>query len=250
MTSTMFSKKPIDYSKWTFYLIILAIIIRFSLAFIYTVSGDACWHLSAARFISEEGKLPLFDPIGRDEPFWAPPLFHIIAALFYSVLGDFGLKLVSPLFGSLCLVVGYAILKKFLNERAAFYGMLFFLFIPIMMDYSVLGYGEAVLTFFVLLSLYLALGQRFVLSGLTAGLALLSKYNGGFFIPALLWVAWGSRQKWRNMAAVAGIPALVAAPWLLRNFLVLGNPVWPFLNFLFPSAFQSAFSGINIASWW
>src|SRR3989338_4544714 len=128
MTSTMFSKKPIDYSKWTFYLIILAIIIRFSLAFIYTVSGDACWHLSAARFISEEGKLPLFDPIGRDEPFWAPPLFHIIAA---------------------------------------FFGMLFFLFIPIMMDYSVLGYGEAVLTFFVLLSLYLALGQRFVLSGLT-----------------------------------------------------------------------------------
>src|SRR3989338_10086598 len=104
MTSTMFSKKPIDYSKWTFYLIILAIIIRFSLAFIYTVSGDACWHLSAARFISEEGKLPLFDPIGRDEPFWSPPLYHIIVASVYNIfsmlfgsnIAGFAVKFISP----------------------------------------------------------------------------------------------------------------------------------------------------------
>ncbi len=246
----MLSKKPIEYRKWTIVLIAIAIILRFSLALIYTVSGDACWHLSAARFISEEGKLPLFEPIGRDEPFWAPPLFHVIAALFYSVLGNFGLKLVSPLFGSLCLVVGYAILKKRLRERATFYGMLFFSFLPIMIDYSVLGYGEAVLTFFVLLSLYLALEQRFLLAGIAAGLAILSKYNGGFVLPALLWIAWSSKEKWKNAFLVSVLPMAVAAPWLVRNFMMLGNPIWPFLNFMFEGAAQKAYSGINLMALW
>jgi len=241
----------LDYKKCTIVAICIAILIRFALTALYTVSGDACWHLSAARFISEEGIIPLFEPIGRDEPFWAPPLFHLIASLFYSLGGTFGLKLVSPLFGSLCLIVGYLILRKKLLERETFYAMLFFSFIPIMIDYSVLGYGESVLTFFVLLSIYLALEERFFLCGITAGLAVLCKYNGAFVIPALMWIAWTSTHRWKNMALVSLVPIIVATPWLARNFMVLGNPVWPFLNFLFPSAFaQKAYSSIALSGLW
>ncbi|HLD86982.1 MAG TPA: glycosyltransferase family 39 protein, partial [Candidatus Nanoarchaeia archaeon] len=191
----------INYKKLTIILIAIAILARFTLTSIYAVSGDACWHLSAARFIAEEGRIPLDEPIGRDEPFWAPPLFHLIAAGFYVAFGNFGLKLVSPIFGSACLIIGYLILRRSLNDRATFYGMAFLSFLPIMMDYSVLGYGESVLTFFVLLALYCAFEGRFLLSGVAAGLAILTKYNGLFVIPVLLYIAFtksGKTQRWKN----------------------------------------------------
>ena len=247
--------KKINYGKLTITLLVIAIAVRLGLAFLYTVSGDACWHLSVAKFISVEHKLPVFETLGRDEPFWAPPLFHVIAAFFYALFGEIGMKLVSPLFGSAALIVGWLILRKFLNDRAVFFGMLFLSFLPIMIDYSILGYGESVLTFFVLLSIYLAFGGRFAWSGAAAGLAILSKYNGAFVVPVLLFLAYTSSRKkdrWKNMALACIIPGLVAFPWLLRNFLVLGYPVWPFLNFIFPGAVQGAYSGfsiLNIFSW-
>ena len=231
--------KKINYEKLTIILLVIAIGVRFALVLFYTVSGDACWHLSVAKFISDEHKLPVLEPLGRDEPFWAPPLFHLVSALFYGIFGDFGLKLAAPLFGGAALILGWLILRKFLNDRAVFFGMLFLSFLPIMMDYSVLGYGESVLTFFVLLSIYFALEGKFAWSGAAAGFSVLSKYNGAFVVPALLYIAYSKskeNERWKNAAFVCIIPALIASPWLIRNFLVLGNPVWPFLNFLFPAS--------------
>ena len=236
-------KGTIDYRKLTIILLIIAILARFCLAFLSTVSGDACWHLSAARFIAEEGRIPL------DEPFWAPPLFHLIAAGFYAAFGNFGLKLVSPIFGSACLIMEYLILKRFLKERALFFAMLFFSFLPLMIDYSILGYGESVLTFFLLLALYCAFEGRFLLSGVAAGLAILTKYNGVVVIPALIAIVWlhsKKNERWKNAAMVCIVPMLIASPWFLRNYLALGNPIWPFLNFLFPAAIEEAYSQISI----
>ena len=140
---TLLNKKLGKYEKYTIIVLIIAIVIRFALVSLYTVSGDACWYFSISKFIGNNMQIPLFEPLGRDEPFWAPPLFHIIAALFssiFSIFGsDFGLKLISPLFGSLSLIVSYLILKKFLSEKALFYGILLMSFIPIFIDYSVLG---------------------------------------------------------------------------------------------------------------
>ncbi len=243
--------KKINYAKWTVVIIAIAIVVRFALSFLYTISGDACWHLSAAKFIASEHRLPLFEQLGRDEPFWAPPLFHFLSALFYSIFSDVGLKMVSPLFGSATLVIGFLIIRKFLSERAAFYAMLFFSFLPLMIDYSVLGYGESVLTFFVLLSVYWALEGRFLWSAVAAGFSILSKYNGAFIIPVLLFIAWAKskkNEKWNHLAIICIIPALIASPWFIRNYIVLGNPFWPFLNFLFPSAVQGAYSSFHLSS--
>src|SRR3989338_2515937 len=188
------NKKLGKYEKYVIIVIILAIIIRFSLISIYTVSGDACWHFSVSKFIVNNMQIPLSEPLGRDEPFWSPPLFHIIASLFSSILSvfgsSFGLKLISPLFGSMSLIVSYLLLKKFLNEKALFYSILFLSFIPIFIDYSIIGYMESLLTFFVLLSIYLALNNKFFLSGIAAGLSILTKYNGLFVIPVLLFIAY------------------------------------------------------------
>jgi 4-amino-4-deoxy-L-arabinose transferase-like glycosyltransferase len=249
------NKKPAKYEKYAIIILIIAIIIRFSLIPIYSPSGDACWHFSASKFIGNNVQIPLFDNIGRDEPFWAPPLFHIIAALFssvFSVFGSgFGLKLISPLFGSMSLIVSYLILKKFLNEKALFYSILFLSFIPIFIDYSILGYVESMLTFFVLLSIYFTLNSQLVLSGIAVGLAILTKYNGIFVIPVILFIVYKNynRKLFSKNAAIALIiPLIIGLPWFIRNWVLLGNPIYPFLSFIFGGFGQQAFSTIDLTN--
>ena len=107
----------VNYKKLTIAVIAIAIIIRIILSSLHTISGDACWHYTASKFIANEKRFPLHEQIGRDEPFWPPPLFHIISAVFYKVTGNFGLKLVPLIFGILTLIFSYKIFKMLFDER-------------------------------------------------------------------------------------------------------------------------------------
>ncbi|MBI2207993.1 hypothetical protein HYU50_00700, partial [Candidatus Woesearchaeota archaeon] len=88
----MKTKKPfnLNYKKITILVLVIGILLRFLLASMSHVSGDACWHLSIARFVGENYQIPLFEDLGRDSVFSRPPLFHIIAAVFYNIFGVFG----------------------------------------------------------------------------------------------------------------------------------------------------------------
>jgi 4-amino-4-deoxy-L-arabinose transferase-like glycosyltransferase len=237
------------YTKLSIAVLIIAILFRFILMSISVISGDACWHLSASKFIANNGDMPLHESIGRDEPFWPAPLFHIISSFFYMVFGDFGFKLVSPIFGSLTLIISYLIFRKFLNDRASFYAILFMSFIPIHIDYSVLSYPAGTLTFFTILSVYFAVNNRLILSGTTAGLAILTKYNAVFIIPVLIFIAYNNSSKKylvKNLLIVTILPGLVSSIWFIRNWIVLGNPVWPFLNFIFQGLQREAYSTFSL----
>ena len=95
--------KPKRYNDLCVLLLAAAIIFRLILVSIHTISGDACWHYSVSKFIADNKNIPFQENVGREknEAFWAPPLFHIIGAIFYSAFGEFGLKLVPMMFGSL-----------------------------------------------------------------------------------------------------------------------------------------------------
>ena len=77
--------------------------------------------------------------------------------------------------------------------------------------------------------------------GLVAGFCFAIKYTG--FVAALYAiciVAWelrGNKRMLVSLAIVAGLVTLMAAPWLLKNWIWLGNPVSPFMNRVFPNAF-------------
>ena len=244
--------KPETYRKLSIAVIIAAIVLRIVLASVHTISGDACWHFSAAKFIANEKQFPLFEKIGRDEPFWPSPLFHVVSAFFYTFLGGFGLKLTPFLFSNLSLIIAYLIFKKFLNEKQTFYATLFMSFLPIGIDYSVLGYPESTIVFFIILSVYFAVNSRFLLSGIAAGFAILSKFTGPFVILTLLFLAYkGSKNKKemiKNFIFVTAVPLIISLPWLIRNWALLGNPVWPFLNFIFNGLQAESYSGLSLAN--
>ncbi len=126
-------------------------------------------------------------------------------------------------------------------------------FIPISIDYSILGYTDSILPFFMILSIYLALNNRFILSGVAVGLAILTKYNGVFVIPVLIYIAYRYSKKnliWRNILFVVMIAGIISLPWFIRNWALLGNPVWPFLDFIFngySGSPRGTYSGLSLA---
>jgi len=78
-------------------------------------------------------------------------------------------------------------------------------------------------------------------SGAAAGLALGTRYQAVFLLPAAALIfsrRWGG-SGWRNSAAFWLAAAAVGAPWFLKNIIHYHNPVYPFLNgSLLPRAWE------------
>lgn len=74
------------------------------------------------------------------------------------------------------------------------------------------------------------------LAGGLAGAAAAVKYHGLFFLGMVgllgAWSAWRERRP-AAVAALAAAALLTACPWYVRNALVTGNPVFPFLGAVF-----------------
>ena len=73
------------------------------------------------------------------------------------------------------------------------------------------------------------------LIGIFAGFAYAVKYTAGLALPLAVLLTKG-----RRILPLAAGAALMAGPWLLRNWIWLGNPVAPFLNAWFPNPYWSA----------
>jgi len=239
-----------NYTKYAVLVIGAAIIIRIILALLTHNAGDGCWHLSSARFTAVHGEFPLFQELGRDfepfhlsEPFWPPPVFHMIAALFYAIFSlintsaaELGMNLVSPLFGGLSLILIFFITKKLYNQKIAFYATLFLSVIPMHLYLSSIAHIDALLTFFVLLSILFMLYNKVLASSIFAGIAILTKYNGLFVVPVLLTIIYFNNNKnkvIKKSLLTAVISLAIGSIWLIRNWILLKNPFFPFLGFIF-----------------
>ena len=250
-------KKFDKYTKLAITIIIIGIILRFGLASVYHISGDGCWHNSVARFIANENKIPLFEQFGRDEPFWAPPVFHLIMAFFYKTfsifsqdIAEFSMKMVSPLFNSLTLIISYLIIKEFFSKKTALYSLIFLTFLPLNIDYGIFGYVDSTLSFFVVLSVYFMLKNRLIGSAICFGLAILTKYNGAFIFPVLIFLIYKKNKKdfLKKTLIFISISALIGLPWFIRNWIFLGSPTWPWLNSILhglETEYSSSVGGIN-----
>src|SRR3989338_5847320 len=247
------------YTKLAIIVIIIGTLIRFSLASMHHISGDACWQASNAIYMAENNKFPLFEFFGRDEPFWAPPFFHVVTAVIYKIfmnfdksVADFAIKMISPLLGSMTLVIFFLISKMLFNRKIAFFSLLFLTFIPLHIDYSVFSYVDATITFLAVLSVYFALKKRIMLSAIAAGLTIITKYNGIFILPVLLFIVYknfnGKRNLWKNVLIVSIVPVLIGSVWFIRNWILLGNPVWPFMNSIFNGYEAKTFAEVGVGA--
>ena len=73
-------------------------------------------------------------------------------------------------------------------------------------------------------------------AGLAAGFCFAIKYTGAVAILyALLVVGW--KRKPRDLIVLSACAAAVALPWVMRNWMVFGNPFAPFFNQWFPNPY-------------
>jgi hypothetical protein len=98
------------------------------------------------------------------------------------------------------------------------------------------AYNDVMLAFFALAALAALIAGRNFLAGAMAGLCYGVKMTGGVFALAGL-ACLMRRKEWKRAAIYCAGVALLAAPWLIRNAIWIGNPVAPLYNDWFPNPY-------------
>jgi hypothetical protein len=184
---------------------------------------------------------------------------------------DIAPKYIHFLFALLTAVLIFYYLRKRLGNQWGLFGALFFLSLPLIVKLSITIYVDLGLIFFstaALVSLLKWIESRlqlkfFIVSAISCGLALGTKYNGlivlfllTIFIP-FIYISYSKKDSNTNTSAnratpirlqlkAVGFGALFAAlalmvfsPWMIRNYVWKTNPIYP----LYDNLFNRAISG-------
>ena len=138
----------------------------------------------------------------------------------------------------------YSYLKRRTGPGYGLFGVVFFLSIPIIVKLSISAYVDLGLIFFSFASILLLLKwaekglkiKFLVLSGVMAGLAMGTKYNGlvttavlTLFVP-ILSERQGKGNFFRSIlhgVLFISIALIVFSPWMVRNYTWKRNPIYP-----------------------
>jgi hypothetical protein len=169
-------------------------------------------------------------------------------------------KFIHLLLGALCAITIFTIAKKHFTEEAGFIGMLIFFSLLSVATLMRVAFNEFGLAFYCLASLLAFLNweetkQSFwlMISGALCGLALGSKYIGGIHLAILFLLLIGLNLVRRKSfiaqfkdAAYFALPALLLfSPWLIKNYFLAGNPVYPFLFNVFGGHYWDSFNSFR-----
>lgn len=152
-------------------------------------------------------------------------------------------------FSALAAVGLYAAGRRWFSPSAGWLAALVWLTTPWTYRLSIIAYAEGGLSFYVLAS-FLAAHEAcarkqpawFALTGFLSGSAMACKYPGliSVVVPvavgcaARLWrqrIAWRSLVRWMSLYATGA--ALAVGPWLVKNGIETGNPVYPLAYSIF-----------------
>lgn len=247
------------------------------LSFVPPVSKDALvHHLSIPKLYLKHGGV-------YEIPFMPYSYFPMNLDLLYLIPLHFGNDIVPKFihfgFALLTAWLIFGHLNRQINTIYALLGVILFLSTPIIVKLSITVYVDLGLIFFSTASLLLLLRwyeNRFrprflILSALFCGLAMGTKYNGliTFFLLTLfvpfIYPRYTQGKKLRFLRVAgfgiifAGIALLVFSPWMIRNFMWTGNPIYPLYDQWFnpqspilqsaPGVFEFR-SHIHHESWW
>lgn len=185
-----------------------------------------------------------------------PQLLDLLYTLPLMLGHDIAAKYVHYLFALLTAAIIFLFVRRRLGAAWAAGAGLMFLTIPLILKLSVTVYVDLGLIFFSAASLFaVALWLEdprrikwLLVAGAASGLALSTKYNAmvpvfalGLLLPFFFLRTGGSRSKDQLHAIgygaiFAAVALLVFSPWLVRNYSLTGNPVYPLARSVFSDA--------------
>jgi hypothetical protein len=128
--------------------------------------------------------------------------------------------------------------RRFGIPAAAATGAAFYAVSPVVGVDGTCAYNDCALAFVLFLMVYLLLvgaEELWPAIGVLAGFAFAIKYTAFLALPLAL--AWLWRRGWKAWWRVGLMASLFAVPWLVKNALVIGNPVAPFFNSVFENPY-------------
>jgi hypothetical protein len=193
-----------------------------------------------------------------------PAIVEVLYASVMSLGGTRAPELFS-VFSLTLLLVGFGLARRIgLDPKGAWWAAALVATMPVVYRGSFAGFNDAILAGFFLLAIRYALdatGLRdYALAGLFAGFAMGTKYTGiiVLFLAIVCVLALHLKNKHELRKHLAGLAlftscaALIAAPWYLRNWLLLGSPIYPpppaLLHFFTPK-YMSPEAIDGLAAW-
>ncbi len=155
--------------------------------------------------------------------------------------GDLLAKSIHFLFGLLSALGIYALARRYFGQRTAYWSVLAFCSMPLAVFVATAAFNDFALTFYEILAVYAFINWYheknhgwLLVCGLTCGLAIGTKYFGGFCFVILslsiLWLTWRQQGILKGLKTTASFAILVLLPnlpWLIKNLIWTGNPVFP-----------------------
>ena len=207
-------------------------------------------NIALGRGVRSEYLTPLgLAHLGVPQPdLWRAPLWPLLLALFQRI---FGFKdPAAALAGGACFGAGACLVfllgRRWFNWPVAIAASLLYIFSSQLLVFSVTGLTEPLAVLLMLGWFYLLTGPspgswwQPLLAGAAGGLFYLARYNAAlFFVPALVYLWWRLRQNTPELGRHKPRPAfirtaalfllgllLITGPWLGRNYLLTGNPLF------------------------
>ncbi len=176
-----------------------------------------------------------------------PQLTEMLYLLGIVTSSDGAAKLLHWAFGVLAAVAVYAVATQVWTRRIGITAAAVFYCTPFVQDLSQTARVDLATTFFATLAFGALLiwwrdgrDQYLWLSALSAGGALGTKWTAAAVVllpPVVMLLA--RKRLWLAIGYIS-LAGAVVLPWLIKNWLLAGNPVYPSLYDVFPSRFWSA----------
>lgn len=135
--------------------------------------------------------------------------------------------------------------RRFGMRPAAATAAAFFAIAPVVGVDATSAYNDCALAFYIFATFYLLMiwdaerdAALLPAIGVAAGFCYAVKYTGFLAAPFALVFLARARRGWLPAAKrVALVAALFIAPWMLKNAIIIDNPVAPFFNRVFPNRY-------------
>lgn len=251
----------------------------YSKAFTHLFLNDAMDYASIGRNIARgDGfvssyitPLGLANKGGLPHPdLWRAPLWPAALGLFIRLFGatDQAIAIGTGSFFITGALMVFLLGRELFDGQVALIAALIYIFSAQNLLNSISGMSETVSVFMMVLAVYLMIAPKLqniwgdLLAGAVLGLFYLTRYNALLFIPFFVLFLWyRRRQSGRDMGfrpwaarRISGIwPiitcllafALVISPWLIRNYVLMGSPLFSLQKFE-PAMFTASYPGYSM----
>ena len=211
-----------------------------------------------AKIMFESGKIPLIagPSIGLEMSASYPPGVQLLAVYLYTFAGnanDFYYRILQPIFGLTMIIVTYKFSMLATKNRTVSVFAIFLLsVIPAFWEFFIQETYLMCLTLMATIAAFFFFKannsndndrKKFeIVATVFCCFAALISYTGLFCFGLLLLYSIKRKVSSKRVTWLAVLASPIVLPWYIRNFLLLGNPIYPFLgigNYLDPMLLNS-----------